>query len=179
MNRQRDSTGYFFARRGGSSSLFFLLLFAFARFAYAEHEADHRYTVRGHVRDAAGVVRKGMTVVAEHKGGQKKSASTDGRGFYEIKFHLHDSNKGDDVTVTADGQSKTIQIDLTPGDHVTERVAQVDFGAPGQPDREWVLWMAGAGLIGGGGYYLQRIRKQKHREEKRETRRVDKKKKRG
>jgi LPXTG-motif cell wall-anchored protein len=148
--------------------LIFLLLLV--RPVFAEHEADHRYTVKGYVRDAAGKAKEATPVVVEHKG-DKKSATTDGRGYYEVRYHLHDANKGDEIIVTTGGEVKKIAVDLIPGDHMTERIGRVDFGAPGGLDWSGIAWAGGALLAVGGGYYWQRRKKQIRREVKREERR--------
>jgi len=165
-------------RRGAYVGLFVFAFFALVHPVLAEHEADHRYTVKGYVRDAAGKPKGAVAVVAEHKSGGKKSATTDKRGYYEIRFHLHDANKGDEVTVTAEGEVKKVSVDLILEDHVTERIGRVDFGAPGGPDWSGIAWAGGALLAVGGGYYWQRRRKQTLREEKREARRAGQKKRR-
>ncbi len=152
-----------------------LSFFLLVRPVFAEHEADHRYMVKGHVRDAAGKAKEAVSVVVEHKGGEKKSTTTDGRGYYEVQFHLHDANKGDEVTVTAEGEVKKIAIDLIPGDQMTERIGQVDFGAPGGADWSGIAWAGGALLVAGGGYYWRRRQKQIRREAKKEERQMAKK----
>jgi LPXTG-motif cell wall-anchored protein len=156
---------------GHKGLIILLFLFMNVGWAVAEHEADHRYTVKGYVRDAAGKAKEATPVVVEHKG-DKKSATTDARGYYEVRYHLHDANKGDAVTVTAGGEVKKISIDLIPEDHITERIGRVDFGAPGGPDWSGIAWVGGALLAVGGGYYWQRRKKRMRRETKREERRT-------
>lgn len=116
--------------------------------AFATHEADHRYIVSGYVRDAEGNALKGVDVLLEHKGGQKEKVTTNGFGYYETLFHLHDDNLGDEITVTAGSEVKTIKVAFTPGDKVTHRGATVDFGAPGKAaPYAWIYWTGGFGLL--------------------------------
>ena len=155
------------------------LLLIHAGMVLAEHEPDHRYTVRGYVRDAAGKPKKDVPVLAEHNGGTKESIKTDGSGYYEIRFHLHDSNKGDEITVTADGATKKIAADFDPNDKTTWRIGNVDFGAPAAPAGwGWVAFVGGGAVAAGGGYYFRRRQKQVRREEKKEERQSAKKKRR-
>jgi len=163
----------------GLKSVFVVVfLFIHAGRAVAEHEPDHRYTVRGYVRDAAGKPKKGVSVLAEHKGGTKESVETDGNGYYEIRFHFHDANRGDEVTVTADGETKKITAEFDPNDKTTWRIGQVDFGAPAAPDWGWVAWVGGGSIAAAGGYYFRRRQKQVRRKEKKEERRAVKKRRR-
>ena len=155
-----------------------VLLLVHAGWAIAEHEPDHRYTVRGYVRDAVGKPKEGVSVVAEHQGGTKESVKTDRRGYYEIRFHLHDSNRGDEVIVTADGETKKLTVEFDPNDKTTWRIGQVDFDAPAATDWSWVAWVGGGLIAVGGGYYFRRRQKQVRRKEKKEGRRAAKKKRR-
>ena len=163
----------------GLKSLAVVVLLLFhSEWVLAEHEPEHRYTVRGYVRDTAGKPKKEVSVLAEHKGGSKESVKTDGSGYYEIRFHLHDQNKGDEITVTTDGETKKITAEFDPNDKTTWRIGQVDFGAPAVSDWSWVVWVAVGSVAAGGGYYLRRRQKQMKREEKKEERRAEKKKRR-
>jgi len=143
--------------------------------AFAEHEANHRYTVSGYVRDVRGDPRVGVSVVAEHKGGEKKSTMTDQWGHYRIRFHLHDQNHRNEIVVKAGEEVKTLRMEFVADDHVTERQGQVDFGRPVKAG-----WMGtaskiiGVGLVVGGVYYwrnrqktLKRHRRQEEKSSKR------------
>ncbi len=115
--------------------------------ALATHEADHRYVVSGYVRDAEGNALKGVDLFLEHKGGQKEKATTNSYGYYEVLFHLHDDNLGDEITVTTGKETKKVTVSFTPGDKVTFRGATVDFGAPAKGSASWVYWTGGFGLL--------------------------------
>ena len=105
------------------------LLFTFSGIAFAEHEANHRYLVSGYVRDAVGKPLGNSTVDLEHKGGEKKKVNTDGDGYYEVRFHLHNENHGDTIVVIASGETKKIKVQFDREDEVSFRGASVDFGA--------------------------------------------------
>ncbi len=112
---------------------------------HAEHEADHRYVVSGQVTDDAGKYRKNVTVSLEHKGGQKKSATTDGSGRYEVLFHLHNDNLGDEIVVSVGEVQKNLTISFDPEDGVSFRGITVNFGAPAESAAVWI-YLTGASL---------------------------------
>ncbi|MBI3804588.1 MAG: carboxypeptidase regulatory-like domain-containing protein [Nitrospirae bacterium] len=116
--------------------------------AFATHEADHRYVVSGYVRDAEGNALKGVDVLLEHKGGEKQKTTTNGFGYYEALFHLHDDNLGDEIIVTVGSEVKKAPVTFTPGDRVTHRGATIDFGAPGKESPyAWIYWTGGSAFL--------------------------------
>jgi len=140
----------------------FISLFILPHAAFAEHEADHRYFVSGFVRDAEGKPQQDVVVSVEHKGGQKKRATTNRRGYYEVMFHLHNENLGDEIVVAAADEIKKHTMKFDPGDHVSERRREVDFGAPGKESPyDWVYWIGGVGLLIGVAVGLRFFRKKK------------------
>jgi LPXTG-motif cell wall-anchored protein len=127
----------------------FLLLFFWIGFAdslFAMHEADHRYLVFGYVRDGQGESRGNIQVSLEHKAGQKYTVKTNGSGYYETIFHLHDDNLGDEVVVTVSAETKrhTIAFDLK--DKHSARKGQVDFGAH-EKGAPLSYWLGGGGAL--------------------------------
>lgn len=142
--------------------IFFLLFFlASPGSVSATHEADHRYTVSGYVRDAAGTPLSGLNITLEHKGGEKKIRVTDRRGYYEVLFHLHDDNAGDEVIVAVGNETKKLTVAFDPEDRFTDRRGQVDFGAPGKDsENSWIYWTGGM-LFVGAVIYLGFFRKKK------------------
>ncbi|MCI0526378.1 MAG: carboxypeptidase-like regulatory domain-containing protein [Nitrospira sp.] len=116
---------------------------------WATHEANHRYNVYGYVRDAKGqAVQDVKVMVVDNRIGEGSTTFTDKNGYYEVLLHLHDSNLGDEVTITTPDETKTIVTQFDPQDHMTERKVQVDFGAPppaGTSSNIVTLWMYGTG----------------------------------
>jgi hypothetical protein len=116
---------------------------------WATHEADHRYTVYGYVRDAKGhAVQDVKVMVVDNRIGEGSTAFTDRHGYYEVLLHLHDANVGDEIAITTPDETKTITAQFNPEDHTTERRVQVDFGAPpseGASGNITTLWVYGAG----------------------------------
>jgi hypothetical protein len=117
-----------------------LALMGLAGTAAAEHEADHRYDVRGYVLDpdkrpiAAThvVVRQGDKVIG---GGR-----TDRNGFYSIELHLHDADIGDTFAVRTGEHQALIRMQAAHGDRTTARVHHVNFlgGEVVEKDLSWL-----------------------------------------
>ena len=73
-------------------------LLALAAPAATEHEADHRYNVRGYVLDAG--ERPLDETITVRMGGEVIGAGrTDGDGFFSIPLHLHESDIGKTLAV--------------------------------------------------------------------------------
>ncbi len=133
----------------GSVVLLLLIFISSVDNIFGMHEADHRYTVSGYVRDEQGNTKSDVLVVIEHKGGQKQQAKTDGAGYYETVFHLHDTNVNDGMVVTVGAESKDIIVAFDPEDKATPRGGKVDFGAKAK-EKPLFYWFG----IGGGGLLL-------------------------
>jgi hypothetical protein len=117
---------------------------------WATHEANHRYTVYGYVRDAKGqTLQDAKVMVVDNRIGEGSTAFTDKNGYYEVLLHLHDNNVGDEIAITTQDETKTITAQFDAEDHMTERKVQVDFGAPpaaGISGNRTTLWMYGVGV---------------------------------
>jgi len=140
---------------------------------FAMHEADHRYTVLGYVRDAQGEGKGEIAVTVEHKGGQKLQAKSNGSGYYEAVLHLHDTNVGDEVIVTAGAEVKRITIAFDVEDKHSNRSGQVDFGAPAK-ETPIVYWLGagGGGLLLCAAIYFVLTKKKKQSLKKEKRRKV-------
>jgi hypothetical protein len=126
--------------------------------AWATHEVDHRFVVSGYVRGADATPTASVKVVVTHPRSKlSETVLTDRSGHYSVLLHLHDSDAGDPVTVTAGEETRTIKADFDPKDHSTPRLAQVDFGAAPKSDGAglpaWGYGLAGAVLAGALAYY--------------------------
>ena len=98
--------------------------------ALATHEADHRFIVYGTVRDDHGrPVPDAKVIVVDPRVDQGMTAFTGSDGDYEALLHLHNADLGDEITVTALDQKKTVRAEFDPNDKTTPRKARVDFGA--------------------------------------------------
>ena len=99
--------------------------------AVATHEAHHRFTVFGYVRDDHGIPTANVRVIIVDKRLDRANTTfSDGEGYYEGMIHIHNEDLGDEITVMAGDQQKTIRAEFDPEDTSSERRVQVDFGAP-------------------------------------------------
>jgi len=116
--------------------------------AWATHEADHRFTVYGYVRDAKGVaIEDARVMVVDTQIGEGSTAFTDRSGYYEVLLHLHSKNLGDEISITALDEVKKITATFDPEDKTTARMVQVDFGAvPAEKlTSSFQFWIYGTG----------------------------------
>lgn len=95
--------------------------------AHAEHEANHRYNVRGYVLDNARMPVADAPVSLRMDGKVVGSDRTDSDGYYSIRAHLHDSDIGKKLTVRAGDHHAEIRMQGTPRDLSTDRVHHVNF----------------------------------------------------
>lgn len=104
-----------------------VLLLLFATTVAAEHEADHRYDVRGYVLDAKKNPRTGVPVSILMDDRTLGSGRTDGEGYYSVRLHLHDSDIGRPLTVRAGNAQADIRMQAKHGDQATARIHHVNF----------------------------------------------------
>src|SRR5215510_10564663 len=97
---------------------------------FATHEADHRFTVEGFVcgSDGKGIANTDV-LVKDTKISYGQIVKTDGDGFYQAKFHLHNDNLGDPLLVEAKGEQQNHKVEFDPKDLESERKVQIHFGA--------------------------------------------------
>jgi hypothetical protein len=108
-------------------SIVAMLLALFASTVPAEHEADHRYDVRGYVLDAQKNPRSGVPVTILMGDATIGSGRTDSKGFYSIRLHLHDSDIGKSLKVRAGNAQADIRMQAKHGDQTTARFHHVNF----------------------------------------------------
>ena len=105
--------------------------------AWATHEMDHRFTISGHVRDQDGKSVRDVRVYAKDLRDQTVEPATsyaNGEGFYKLMLHLHNSNLGDPIQISAIDERAgvnevtTIKAEFDPKDKHSERQATVNFG---------------------------------------------------
>lgn len=130
-------------------SAIFLLDGLLPRIVMATHEADHRFTVYGYVRDDHGRPIKGeRVIVVDTRLDAGNTAFTDGDGYYETLIHLHNEDLGDEIVVMVKDQRKTIRATFDPEDLRAERKVQVDFGATeGMVQTQTPVWIYGVGAL--------------------------------
>jgi hypothetical protein len=112
---------------GNRARVLAVVLMVFAGTALAEHEADHRYDVRGYVLSADKTPRPAASVTIR-KGDQLiGSGKTDPDGFYAIELHLHDEDIGRTLAVRAGEHQALIRMQAQYGNKSTARVHHVNF----------------------------------------------------
>jgi len=102
-------------------------LLVFAATAAAEHEADHRYNVRGYVLSADKRPLDAVPVTIRKDGQVIGSGRTDGEGYYVIQLHLHDSDIGGTFAVRAGERQALVRMQAEYGNRTTARVHHVNF----------------------------------------------------
>ncbi|MDH3453496.1 MAG: carboxypeptidase-like regulatory domain-containing protein [Gammaproteobacteria bacterium] len=89
----------------------------------AEHEVDHRYTVRGYVLDDQRQPVAGQQVsIRGHT-----SATTDSSGAYSIRLHLHNADLGKTLQIHSSGTEHAIRVNFDRADTRTPRVHYANF----------------------------------------------------
>jgi hypothetical protein len=111
----------------GQVMLSVLLVLAAVPLAYSLHELDHRYDVTGYILDAEQQPLDGVPVVAQLDGKRIGSGSSDSKGYFRFRMHLHDSDVGRELRLKTPESQGTIRVTLTPGDSSTERIHHVNF----------------------------------------------------
>jgi len=152
------------------------LLFVFLCFAAspvaAEHEADHRYQVRGYILDAAGEPIASVPITVRAEGKRIGGATTDADGYYTMRLHLHDEDLGRALEIRTPQAKAEIRVQLTPGDTHTRRIhhanlidgklTEVQLN-PGQGLAHIVIGAVAASALVGGVVVLSRWQRRRRR----------------
>jgi hypothetical protein len=95
----------------------------------AEHEADHRYNVRGYLLDAEERGIANQEVAAFVDGKLLGAGKTDSSGYYSIHLHLHNSDLRQILTLRAGPSQAQLRIKFDPTDKTTVRTHDANFVA--------------------------------------------------
>lgn len=95
----------------------------------AEHEADHRYNIRGYLLDASDRGIADQKVLVFDRGKLLASAETDQSGYYSMHLHLHDEDLGRKLTLQAGSSKAQLRVKFDPGDKTTVRRHDANFVA--------------------------------------------------
>lgn len=95
--------------------------------AWAEHEVDHRYNIRGYILDKnnKGIGNQGVRVfdgtnmLAESK--------TDSAGYYSLHLHLHNSDRGKMLRLRSGSNEAELRATFDAADLSTLRVHEANF----------------------------------------------------
>ena len=140
--------------------------------AIAEHEADHRYNVRGYIVDEHDKAVSGREVTIFADGNMLASGKTDGNGYYSLHLHLHNEDRGRLLSLQAGDQRAEIRVDFDPQDNHTARVHEANL-VGGKLVEEalhrwrtppWIYPLAGFIVLGFVLVTLERRRKRKLRQ---------------
>lgn len=93
----------------------------------AEHEADHRYNVRGYVLDAGERSIADQEVAVIDDGKLLGSGKTDSSGYYSIHLHLHNSDLHRKLTLRAGSSQAQLRVTFDPNDKSTVRIHEANF----------------------------------------------------
>lgn len=140
---------FFQTRTVSKRGVFILALLLFATPVFATHDVDHRFVVYGTVRDDRGnPVADAKVIVADSRVNEGMTAFTGRNGDYDALLHLHNTDLGDEITVTALGERKTIRAEFDPNDKTTPRKVRVDFGAAPNKTSGSKKWYEGKAVLG-------------------------------
>ena len=151
-----------------------LFIFAGSLFfnnAWADHEADHRYNIRGYVLDAKQRGMDDLTVQAFAEGKLLETSKTDADGYYSLHLHLHNSDFHQILKLRAGSYAAELQVTFDPKDDTSARIHDANFVdgeyIEGNLDRfripSWSYAVGGLLLFMMTLVYLERRRKKKIR----------------
>ena len=139
--------------------------------AIAEHEADHRYSVRGYILDQneRAIADREVTIFAD--GNMLASGRTDSDGYYSLHLHLHNEDRGRLLSLNAGTQRAEIRVDFDPRDKQTARIHDANLVGGKLIEKAlnrwrtppWIYPMAGFIVLGFVLVMLERRRKRKLR----------------
>ena len=95
--------------------------------AWAEHEVDHRYGIRGYVLDGNNQGIDKTDVVVSDGNSVLKSTKTDSAGYYSIHLHLHNSDNRKTLRLRAGSSQAELRVNFDPADLTTLRVHEANF----------------------------------------------------
>ena len=137
--------------------------------AWAEHEVDHRYNIRGYVLDENQRAIKDLNVSAFDGGSLLASSITDSDGYYSLHLHLHNSDNHRKLRLQAGTHVSDLRVTFDPKDLNTLRVHGANFVAGEYVEGElgrfrippWVYPVGGLLVLGGIVVLLETRRKKK------------------
>lgn len=154
-----------------------LVVFTWSLFianAWAEHEVDHRYSIRGYILDSN---QQGISdqIVQVFDGSNSLGQSkTDSAGYYSMHLHLHNEDWGRKLRLRSGSNEAELRVTFDSGDVSTLREHDANFigdeFVEGKLDRfripPWTYPLVGFVLLGFIVVRLEKRRKKKLRESK-------------
>ena len=144
---------------------------------WAEHEADHRYNIRGYVLDDRKQGIGNLPVQAYSKDKLLGSDKTNSDGYYSLHLHLHNSDYGNLIRLRAGPHQTDLRVTFDPADRSTARIHEINFinGEPVEDKLDhfrvpsWVYMVGGFFSLIVILIYLESRRKKKIRQAKRKS----------
>jgi hypothetical protein len=94
---------------------------------WADHEADHRYNIRGYVLNAKQQGIANLTVQAFAKGESLGSSKTDAEGYYSLHLHLHNSDYNRILKLRAGPHEAELRVTFDAEDATSARIHDANF----------------------------------------------------
>jgi hypothetical protein len=107
--------------------LFILAGSLFFNNVWADHEADHRYNIRGYVLDAKQKGIDNLTVQAFAEGNLLGNSKTDADGYYSIHLHLHNADFHQILKLRAGSYEAELLVTFDPQDDTSARIHDANF----------------------------------------------------
>lgn len=94
---------------------------------WADHEADHRYNIRGYVLDADQKAIDNVTVQAFSDSELLETGRTDADGYYSLHLHLHNSDYHRILKLRAGSHEADIRVTFDVEDSTSARIHEANF----------------------------------------------------
>lgn len=95
--------------------------------ALAEHEVDHRYTVKGYLLDENENAIAKRDVRVYDGGKMLAQTETDSSGYYSLHLHLHNEDIGRKLELRSGSRQGEFRVSFDPDDITTQRVREANF----------------------------------------------------
>ena len=94
---------------------------------WADHEADHRYNIRGYVLDANQQGIDNLAVQAFAEGAVLGTSKTDANGHYSMHLHLHNSDYHRILKLRAGSHEAELRVTFDVEDDTSARIHEANF----------------------------------------------------
>ena len=95
--------------------------------AWADHEPDHRYNIRGYVLDARQQGIDNLTVQAFADGESLGTGKTDADGYYSMHLHLHNEDYRRVIKLRAGPYEADLRVTFDLEDTTSARIHEANF----------------------------------------------------
>jgi hypothetical protein len=94
---------------------------------WADHEADHRYNIRGYVLNSNQKGIDNLTVQAFAEGELLSTGRTDADGYYSLHLHLHNSDYHRILKLRAGSHEADLRVTFDVEDDTSTRIHEANF----------------------------------------------------